>query len=81
MSWRRGSTSPSASALPDSTLVATRLLPILGEYPLAGDSAIRAVYPSVRSLPVRVRLFIHFLKQSFGQPPPYRDTADAAEGQ
>ena len=57
-----------------------RLVPILGDYPLAGDSAIWAVYPNVRLLPVRVRLFIDFLGKRFGQPIPCWDAASTAEG-
>lgn len=58
-----------------------RLVPILGDYPLAGDSAIWAVYPNMRLLPVRVRLFIDFLAKRFGQPTPYWDKVSTSEGQ
>nr|WP_246341173.1 LysR family transcriptional regulator [Simiduia aestuariiviva] len=47
-------------------LAAGRLVPVLGDYSLAGRS-LYAVYPASRFVPQRVRLFIDFLVAFFGE--------------
>lgn len=50
-----------------------RLVPVLRDHPLAGDSAIWAVYPNARLVPGRARLFVDFLAERFGRPVPHWD--------
>ncbi|EWY39738.1 LysR family transcriptional regulator [Skermanella stibiiresistens SB22] len=64
-----------AAALRDGRLVA-----VLTDHPLAGDSAIWAVYPNARLLPARVRLFVDFIDRRFGHPTPFWDDSDYTEG-
>jgi len=45
-----------------------RLVAVLEEFALPGSN-IYAVYPERRLLPAKVRLFIEFLKKTFGDPP------------
>ncbi len=45
------------------------LQPVLQDYPLAGESAIWAVYPSNRLLAQKVRVFIDFLLEQWQTPP------------
>ncbi len=45
------------------------LVPILTDYPLASDTSIWAVYPSSRQLAAKVRVFIDFLADYFGDTP------------
>ena len=45
-----------------------RLVSVLDEYSSMGNN-IYAVYPERRFLPAKVRLFIDFLKDTFGDPP------------
>lgn len=46
-----------------------QLIPILTNYPLAGQAAIWAVYPSSRLLAPKVRAFIDFVTEFFGKVP------------
>jgi len=45
------------------------LLQVLQEYPLVSDTAIWAVYPSSRQLAPKVRAFIDYFAEAFGEPP------------
>ncbi len=45
------------------------LVQILRDYPLTADAAIWAVYPSSRLLAPKVRAFIEYLAQYYGNPP------------
>lgn len=45
------------------------LVQILGDYPLISNTAIWAVYPSSRLLPPKVRAFIDFFAECYGNPP------------
>jgi len=45
------------------------LVKILTDYPLAGESAIWAVYPSSRMLAPKVRAFIDYFADYYGNPP------------
>ena len=45
------------------------LCPVLSHYPVAGESAIWAVYPSNRLLAAKVRVLIDFLVQQWQAPP------------
>ncbi len=45
------------------------LVQILNEYPIATDTAIWAVYPSSRLLAPKVRAFIDYFAEYFGDPP------------
>jgi len=51
-------------------LRAGRLVPVLPDYPLA-DSGIYAVMPQRRLVPPRVRAFVDFLAQQWGDAPPW----------
>lgn len=42
---------------------------VLPDFPLAGETAIWAVYPSARLLAPKVRAFIEYYSSAFGQPP------------
>lgn len=50
-----------------------QLQPVLTNYSLAIDRAIWAVYPSARQAPTRVRVFVDFLCETFGQPEAHWD--------
>jgi DNA-binding transcriptional LysR family regulator len=50
-------------------LLSGQLVQVLGNYPLVTDSAIWALYPSARLVPVKVRTFIDFLVAWFGELP------------
>ena len=45
------------------------LVQVLPDYPLASDTAIWAVYPSTRLLPPKVRVFIDYFADFYGDPP------------
>lgn len=45
------------------------LVQILGDYPLVSDTAIWAVYPSSRLLAPKVRVFIDYFVNCYGNPP------------
>lgn len=45
------------------------LVQILGNYPLISNTAIWAVYPSSRLLPPKVRAFIDYFAECYGNPP------------
>ena len=60
----------------ESDLQAGRLVEVLGEY-AAPPNGIYAVFPQRKHLPVRVRLWIDFLKQHFSQPDFWRDGASS----
>ena len=45
-----------------------RLVEVLGKFAAPGTD-IHAVYPDRKFLPAKVRLFIDFLKKTFGDPP------------
>ena len=45
------------------------LIHILKDYPFASDTAIWAVYPSIRQLAPKVRAFIDFFAQAYGDEP------------
>ncbi|MDP2573467.1 LysR family transcriptional regulator [Vibrio penaeicida] len=49
------------------------LKPILTDYPLQSDTAIWAVYPSSRQLAPKVRVFIDYLVECYGEPPYWDD--------
>ena len=51
----------------EAEIAAGRLVEVLGEF-AAPPNGIYAVFPQRKHLPVRVRLWIEFLKQHFGQP-------------
>jgi len=51
----------------EADLLAGRLVEVLADY-AAPPNGIYAVFPQRKHLPVRVRLWIDFLKQHFGQP-------------
>lgn len=46
-----------------------RLVPVLTDYPLVAETAIWAVYPSSRLLAPKVRVFIDYLADYFGEQP------------
>jgi len=48
---------------------AGKLVQVLKDYPLATDTAIWAVYPSSRLLAPKVRVFIEYFKEYFGEVP------------
>ncbi|WOD07409.1 LysR family transcriptional regulator [Marinomonas sp. GJ51-6] len=48
---------------------AGKLVQVLKDYPLATDTAIWAVYPSSRLLTSKVRVFIEYFKEYFGEVP------------
>jgi len=50
-------------------LQAGELVPVLPEYSVSTHVEIHAIYPSARFLAPRVRAFIEFLQQRFGDPP------------
>lgn len=50
-------------------LKAGTLVPVLEDYPLASNTAIWAVYPSSRLLAPKVRAFIDFFAEYYGNPP------------
>ncbi|MCC5450425.1 LysR family transcriptional regulator [Rheinheimera sp. UJ51] len=50
-------------------LLRGELVRVLPDYPLISDTAIWAVYPSSRQLAPKVRAFISFFSDYFGQPP------------
>jgi len=58
----------------ESEIAAGRLVEVLGEF-AAPPNGIYAVFPQRKHLPVRVRLWIEFLKQHFGQPEFWRHPA------
>ncbi len=60
----------------EADLQAGRLVEVLGEY-AAPPNGIYAVFPQRKHLPVRVRLWIDFLKQHFSQPDFWRDGASS----
>jgi DNA-binding transcriptional LysR family regulator len=51
----------------EADLAAGRLLSVLDDY-VAPPNGIYAVFPHAKHLPLRVRLWIDYLKQSYGQP-------------
>lgn len=55
-------------------LRAGRLVPVLPDYPLA-DTGIYAVMPQRRLVPPRVRAFVDFLAERFGDNPPWEQAA------
>lgn len=46
-----------------------KLIPVLRNYPLATDTAIWAIYPSARQVAPKIRAFIDYCKQYFGETP------------
>ncbi|QSX31086.1 LysR family transcriptional regulator [Shewanella cyperi] len=50
-------------------LISGELVQVLKDYPLATEAAIWAVYPSSRLVPPKVRAFIDFLLEWFGEVP------------
>lgn len=54
-------------------IAAGRLVPVLEAFG-APDTAIHAVFPQRRHLPLRVRMFIDYLKNTYGQPTYWRRT-------
>ncbi|MPW35797.1 LysR family transcriptional regulator [Vibrio sp. B1Z05] len=46
-----------------------RLVQVLADYPLVDDSAIWVVYPSSKQLAPKVRVFIDYIAQFYGNPP------------
>lgn len=55
-------------------LISGELVEILQDYPLAMDASIWAVYPSSRLIALKVRVFIDYFYEYFGQPA-YWETA------
>ena len=53
-----------------------RLVTVLDDYPLLSDTAIWAVYPTSRQLPPKVRFFIDFLLDYYGETPYWEATVD-----
>ena len=58
----------------ESEIAAGRLVEVLADF-AAPPNGIYAVFPQRKHLPVRVRLWIEFLKQHFGQPEFWRSSA------
>ena len=58
----------------ESEIAAGRLVEVLADF-AAPPNGIYAVFPQRKHLPVRVRLWIEFLKQHFGQPEFWRASA------
>ena len=56
-----------------------RLIEVLPTFAAPGND-IFAVYPGRKFLPAKVRLFIDFLKKTFGDPPYWEQSADAKSG-
>lgn len=50
-------------------LISGELVQVLPDFPLASDAAIWAVYPSSRLVPAKVRAFIDFMLNWFGEEP------------
>ena len=50
-----------------------RLVTLLPDYPLVSDTSIWAIYPSTRLLAPKVRAFIDFLAQRFGERPEWEN--------
>jgi DNA-binding transcriptional LysR family regulator len=46
-----------------------RLMVVLGDYPVASETSIWAVYPSRRNVPAKVSAFVEFMKEHFGSQP------------
>ncbi|KQT12167.1 LysR family transcriptional regulator [Ramlibacter sp. Leaf400] len=61
----------------ESEIAAGRLVEVLAEF-AAPPNGIYAVFPQRKHLPVRVRLWIEFLKQHFGQPGFWRSPAPSS---
>jgi len=61
----------------EAEIAAGRLVEVLAEF-AAPPNGIYAVFPQRKHLPVRVRLWIEFLKQHFGQPEFWRSPLPAA---
>ncbi len=57
-------------------LRAGRLVQVLEDYPVA-DTGIHAVMPQRRLVPPRVRAFVDFLAERFGDNPPWGQAAGA----
>lgn len=56
------------------------LVPVLADYPLAEPSAIWAVYPSRAFVPLKLRAFIDFVAEHFGDPPYWDRDPHGARG-
>lgn len=54
-------------------LLSGELVEVLPDYPLLSDTAIWAVYPSTRQIAPKVRAFIDFFAQRFGDQPYWTD--------
>ena len=53
-----------------------RLVRVLPDWGLASDSAVSAVYPAARHLSPKVRVFVDFLVERFGDKPYWDEAID-----
>jgi DNA-binding transcriptional LysR family regulator len=67
----------SALSFATAEIVAGLLVPVLDEF-AAPPNGIYAVFPQRKHLPLRVRLWIDFLKQTYGNAAYWQDTAGPA---